>query len=196
MLTAFSLPDNVDLCRSRHRSRMLKTLLDQFRLSFTEIDYEVDTRTRVVNAQAFGHGDLRFVCVYGGLAFHPLVTEDALTFALLHETGHLRARGRRFAGDPTLACDCVADAWAVEIGAKTLRLHSGRAINLPKALDSLGNLIFSIEKGRSAAVKTGRTSEHTCWARDWSVRKSRLWNRVVQAPAGPCYFQSFSRKRR
>src|ERR1700692_701205 len=112
MLTAFALPDDVALCGSESRGRMLEVLVSEFRTAFAGIEYEVDTQTRVVNAQAFSLGDSRFVRLYGGFAFHPLVSEDALVFTLLHETGHHRARGRRFAGDPRLACDCPPPKWA------------------------------------------------------------------------------------
>jgi hypothetical protein len=113
MLNAFTLPDDVALCRSPTRAEILKILVSEFRTAFTGIEYEIDTQTRIVNAQAFGQGGKRFVRIYGGLAFHPLVSEDALAFTLPHETGHHRARGRRFAGDPMIACDCLADKWAV-----------------------------------------------------------------------------------
>jgi hypothetical protein len=187
MLNAFALPDDVALCGSVSRGRMLEVLVGEFRAAFAGIEYEVDTQTRVVNAQAFGMGGSRFVRLYGGFAFHPLVSEDALVFTLLHETGHHRARGRRFAGDPMLACDCLADKWAIGAGAAALRRCSGRVVNLRNALDSLDAVIASIDVG--AAAQTRRSSrQEGCWARSWPTRKSRLFSDKAPAPTGPCYY--------
>jgi hypothetical protein len=199
MLNAFTLPDDVALCRSPTRAGILKLLVSEFRTAFTGIEYEIDTQTRIVNAQAFGQGGKRFVRVYGGLAFHPLVSEDALVFTLLHETGHHRARGRRFAGDPMIACDCLADKWAVGAGANALRRGSGRAINLANALDSLDALVGSMgDRARqSPAVPVTRSHQlQLCWARYWRSRKSRLNAGNAPLPAGPCYYQSQMRKGR
>jgi hypothetical protein len=62
MLSAFTLPDDVALCRPPIRAGMLKML---FRAAFTGIEYEIDAQTRIVNAQAFGQGHKRFVRVLG-----------------------------------------------------------------------------------------------------------------------------------
>jgi hypothetical protein len=194
MLSAFTLPDDVALCRSPTRAEILKMLVCEFRTVFAGIEYEIDTQTRiVVNAQAFAQGDKRFVRVYGGLAFHPLVSEDALVFTLLHETGHHRARGRRFAGDPMIACDCLADKWAAGAGANALRRGSGRAINLANALNSLDALVASIgdRAKQSSIVPIARSRKpQLCWARYWRSRKSRLNEGDVPVPIGPCYYQS------
>jgi hypothetical protein len=142
-----------------------------------------------VNAQAFGKSGSRFVRLYGGFAFHPLVNEDALVFTLLHETGHHRARGRRFAGDPMLACDCLADKWAVSAGAITLRRRTARKVNLLNALDSIGALIGSVDVSTSTAASTRRPqSRQTCWAEFWPTRKSRLCRGNIPVPTGPCYY--------
>jgi hypothetical protein len=192
MLNAFTLQDDVTLCRSPARDGMLKMLVAEFRSTFSGIEYEIDTQTRIVNAQAFGQGGRRFVRIYGGLACHPLISEDALVFTLLHETGHHRARGRRFAGDPMIACDCLADKWAVGAGANALRRGSGRAINLASALDSLDALIASMahRAGRPAIADTRSNNPPLCWAGTWRSRKSRLNQGHAAVPTGPCYYQS------
>ena len=145
---------------------MIEILVSEFRTAFAGIEYEVDKQTRIVNAQAFGLVGSRFIRLYGGFAFHPLVSEDALVFTLLHETGHHRARGRRFAGDPRLACDCFADKWAVGVGARALGRCSGRIMNLFNALESLDAMIMSIDTGAghisSAPTKRSRRLQ-TCW---------------------------------
>jgi hypothetical protein len=189
MLNAFALPNDVPLCGSVSRCRMLEVLVGEFRAAFAGIEYEVDTQTRVVNAQAFGMGGSRFVRLYGGFAFHPFVSEDALVFTLLHETGHHRARGRRFAGDPMLACDCLADKWAVSVGATALRRCTGRTMNLLNALDSIDAMIASIDVSTGAAASIRRSqSRQACWAGFWPTRKSRLCSGNVPVPTGPCYY--------
>lgn len=186
MLNASILPHNISLCGSKNRSRMLKGLVSEFRTAFVGIEYEVDMQTRIVNAQAFHIGGSRFVRLYGGLAFHPLVSEDALVFTLLHETGHHRARGRRFAGDPGLACDCLADKWAVHAGDRALRHRTGRSMNLLAALDSLDGTVASINAG--AVIPSRRSLRPLgCWAGFWPARKSRLRSGNVPVPTGPCY---------
>jgi hypothetical protein len=201
MLTAFALPNDVALCGSPTRARMLDLFASEFQTAFTGIQYEVDTHTRIVNAQAFGLGDKRVVRLYGGLAFHPLVNEDALIFTLLHETGHHRARGRRFAGNPLIACDCIADKWAIRLGADALRRASGRTMNLTNALESLDALIASldVDDGTRSHLTAGTTRPRKwqlCWSGCWRTRKSRLTAGVAYAPTGPCYFQFQAFKRR
>ncbi len=197
MLNAFILPDDVALCGSPARVAMLHGLASQFRTAFAGIEYQIDTHTRVVNAQAFGIGDRRIVRLYGGLALHPLATEDALIFTLLHETGHHRARGRRFAGDPMIACDCLADKWAVGVGRDALRRASGRVIDLADALDSLDAVIDAIDRGDLCSPSAARDRKaQLCWTGHWRDRKSRLLEYNAPAPIGPCYFQFQMSKRR
>jgi hypothetical protein len=187
MLNASVLPHDISLCGSESHDRMLGVLVSEFRAAFAGIEYEVDTQTRIVNAQAFHVGGSRIVRLYGGFAFHPLVSEDALVFTLLHETGHHRARGRRFAGDPGLACDCLADKWAVGAGASALRRCTGRSMNLLTALDSLDAMIASIDVG--AAVPARRSHRRQgCWAGFWPTRKLRLCSGNAPVPTGPCYY--------
>jgi len=187
MLNASVLPNDIALCGSESRDRMLDVLVSEFQTAFDGIEYEIDTQTRIVNAQAFQVGGSRFVRLYGGFAFHPLVNEDVLVFTLLHETGHHRARGRRFAGDPGLACDCLADKWAVGAGAGALRRCTGRSMNLLTAVDSLEAVIASID-ARSPAPLRLPHRRHGCWAGFWPTRKSRLCSGNVPAPTGPCRY--------
>jgi hypothetical protein len=199
VLNAFALPDDVALCGSPNRAGVLNMLASEFRTAFTGIEYEIDTHTRIVNAQACGFADKRIVRLYGGLAFHPLVNEDALIFTLLHETGHHRARGRRFASDPMIACDCLADRWAVGAGANKLRRASGRTMNLANALDSLDALIASMEDRAGLSLNAPATRARKaglCWTGCWRSRKSRLTEGDAAAPIGPCYYQFQIRKRR
>jgi hypothetical protein len=186
MLNASVLPNDIFLCGSESRGRILEVLVWEFQTAFADIEYEFDTQTRIVNAQAFVLGGSRFVRLYGGFAFHPLVSEDALVFTMLHETGHHRARGRRFAGDPRLACDCLADKWAIGAGAGALRRCTGRVMNLSNALDSLDAMIASIDA--SAATPARRSHRvQGCWAGFWPMRKSQLCS-GAPVPNGPCYY--------
>ncbi len=172
---------------------MLEVLLSEFRDTFAGIEYQVDTQTRIVNAQAFRLGGSRFIRIYGGFALHPLVNADALVFTLLHETGHHRARGRRFAADPGLACDCLADKWALKVGAAAIRRHSGRSMTLSRAFDSLDAIVGSIGVGPGyASVSLKRRSGHqkACWSGCWRARKTQLASGIFPAPAGPCYYSS------
>jgi len=187
MLNASVLPNDIALCGSESRGRMLEVLVSEFQTAFDGIEYEIDTQTRIVNAQAFQLGGSRFVRLYGGFAFHPLVNEDALVFTLLHETGHHRARGRRFAGDPGLACDCLADKWAVGAGAGALRRCTGRSMNLLTAVDSLEAIIASIDARAPAPLRLSHRL-HGCWAGFWPTRKSRLCSGNAPVPTGPCYY--------
>jgi hypothetical protein len=186
MLNGYVLPDDVALCGSPNRGCMLERLALEFRNAFPGIEYEIDTQTRVVNAQAFCLGGARIVRLYGGLAYHPLVNEDALIFTLLHETGHHRAQGHRFAGNPSLACDCFADRWALAEGAGTLLHRSGRAMKFANAIDSLDELMMSING--SSEPPLGRSQQPTCWAGLWALRRSQLSCCSVLEPTGPCYF--------
>lgn len=170
---------------------MLEVLMSEFRNAFTEIEYEIDAQTRVVNAQAFGLVGRRFVRLYAGLAYHPLVGEDALAFALLHETGHHRAQGRRFAGDPMLACDCLADQWAIGVGARALRRACGRVVNIANALDSLDALVSSIDRitrGSRASPAKRSKPVRSCWAGHWPERKRRLGTGNTSMPPDPCFY--------
>jgi hypothetical protein len=190
MLNASALPDDVVLCDADNRDRMMEVLISEFRAAFADIEYEVDTQTRIVNAQAFLLSGRRFVRLYGGLVLHPLINDDALVFSLLHETGHHVARGRRFAGDPGLACDCLADKWACGAGARELRRRSGRVLNLTSALRSLDDMLVSVDVRSASSSASRRRSRQpeACWATFWSVRKSRLNDGHISEPTGPCYF--------
>jgi hypothetical protein len=188
MLNASALPDDVVLCDADSRGRTVESLISEFRTAFADIEYEVDTQTRIVNAQAFLQSGRRFVRLYGGLALHPLTNDDALVFTLLHETGHHSARGRRFAGNPGLACDCLADRWALGAGARALRRRSGRVLNLSSAFRSLDAVLMSVDVRSGSASRRRSQRPQACWAKFWRTRKSRLSDGGASEPTGPCYF--------
>lgn len=190
MLNASSLPATVSLCYTEDRRRTVEALISEFRAIFPKIEYEIDTKTRIVNAQAFTLGGRRCVRLYGGLVLHPLANADALFFTLLHETGHHCARGQRFAGDPYLACDCLADKWALGPGAKMLRRHSGRVLNLATAFSSLDAIFTSIDVRVVVASRRRLQQPQACWAKFWETRKFWLNDSNTLEPTGPCYYYS------
>jgi hypothetical protein len=175
MLNATIVPAETSLCVSQQRHRLLDVLLYEIRQVFPQISYELDATSRTVNAQALARGDVQAVRLYGGFALHPMIGEDALIFALLHETGHHFAKGRRFALDPNLACECAADKWALTVGAVAWLRAFGRRLDICKATDSLGAAIASTHDGSPSMGKNVRHRPlEGCWAATWQVRRSRL----------------------
>jgi hypothetical protein len=174
MLFAASVPAKTSLCVTQQRHRLLEVLLSEVRHVFPQISYELDANSRTANAQALARGDARAVRLYGGLALHPLIGEDALIFALLHETGHHFARGRRFALDPMLACECAADKWALTKGSGKWQKSFGRRFSIRSAADQLGAVITSVH-GKSLLIGNRPKRRTTsCWAASWETRKTCL----------------------
>jgi hypothetical protein len=182
MLNASALPDDIALCDAESRGRLVTAIVSEFESAFADVEYEIDRQTRIVNAQAFLVSGRRFV--------RPLANDDVLVFTLLHETGHHFAAGRRFAGNPGLACDCLADKWAVGPGTRALRRYSGRVLNLSNAFRSLDAILRSIDVRFGSASTTRSSRSQTCWANSWRARKARLSDRFTSGPSGPCYYYS------
>ena len=184
MLNATIVSDDILLRERDCRSCEVEILLSEFRSSFRMIEYELDAKSRTLNAQAFARGRLRIVRLYGGLAFHPDMNSDAFVFTLLHETGHHYASGQRFASDPMLACDCAADKWAVTIGAEKLRRECKREFNIGRALDGLDAALASL---RDSSVAVGSGNTRNCWALDWPMRKFSLRSGPAITVARSCH---------
>src|SRR5258705_3302772 len=126
VLNAVAVPESVRLCVSPIRRLEVETAMDEARASFDGIEYELDERSRTANAQAYARPEARIVRMYGGLTFHPSIGINGLVFALLHETRHHLAGGRRVASDSLLACDCTADPLAVTVGAQKVPIVTRR----------------------------------------------------------------------
>ena len=77
------------------RLALLDTMLVDFRTAFQDLHFELRLDRKVVNAQAILLYGKRCVLIYGGLALHPRLAENSLTFVFLHEAGHHLARGPR-----------------------------------------------------------------------------------------------------
>ncbi len=157
----------------RARIALLDAILLDFRKAFPELNFELRLDRRVVNAQAILLDEMRCVLIYGGLALHPNLAENSLTFVFLHEVGHHLALGPRLRFNPTLACDCVADSWAAQEGLGILHRKSGRRLKLREALDELVSLSSSGD--RDLIDQMQRRRKHL-WSlqNDWSdVQQSR-----------------------
>lgn len=156
------------LARSPGRLRVLDALIADFQEAFPSIQYRLVLEKQLVNAQANRFGDLRCVTIYGGLALHPCIGQSAITFTMLHETGHHMARRRLVRLNPWLVCECEADDWAVNEGASMLRDTAGRNLEVVEALVQLDCVVDNAQQWES-------NSQHgawgTCWAAIWAERK-------------------------
>jgi hypothetical protein len=158
--------------KAANREGALEILLNDFRKAFPDLTFELQLDFTIINAQAMKLQDKPVVTIYGGLALHPRLGAESLTFILLHEVGHHLAEGCRSGRDPSLACECASDYWAVTVGTDTLLQKSGRHLRMRVALDELNQIMNPRQpsKGRY----TRRTSTSGCWARGWSLRSRAL----------------------
>jgi hypothetical protein len=158
------------LRRSRTRQAFLDETLNSFRLTFRELRFELDAKNNAVNAQALVLRAGRIVRLYGGLAFHPKVGEQLLTFVLLHETGHHLSSGCRLPWDQRLACECASDHWAVTEGAGALRSSAGARLVVPSVIHQMDS--FSQQHDRRLVLSS--TERRGCWAFTLSARKRSI----------------------
>jgi hypothetical protein len=154
---------------SAQRHSLLAELLAAFQRTFPEVQYQIFPDLNLLNGQALILGNRRIVRLYGGLALHPVMGPDGLAFALLHETGHHLSIGARLPWNPLIACECVADYWALNLGRKMLSDSTGWTVNIPKALDEVSGLLEVNEP--EIMPKTERDS---CWARHWNDRRASI----------------------
>ena len=162
------------------RLSLLEGLLGDFRNAFPDLTFELQSNFSIINAQAIALQDQRTVMIYGGLAFHPKLGAEPLTFIILHEVGHHLAAGCRSRRDPSLACECAADYWAATIGTDILLRKSGRRLQLGIALRELSQIMNTGQPPkRRYSIRSSRSG---CWARGWPLRSRALLERV-QAPS-------------
>lgn len=168
--------------KGSNRQALLDLLLDDFANAFPGLTFELGLEYPIINAQALALGDKRVVKIYGGLALHPRLGAEALTFITLHEAGHHLARGCRSGRDPSLACECASDCWAVTVGARKLLQESGRRLQVRAALEELDQVMSprQASKRRYTARNryTKRISTSGCWAREWSLRSRAVFQRA------------------
>jgi hypothetical protein len=185
----FSNSSAVQLEGVEERKDLLKSIFLDFNQAFSDIEFELDERSRTVNAQAIMHGDARLVRLYGGLGFHPLIGEDGVVFVLLHEVGHHLAAGGRLAFCQDLGCECAADRWALTRGRATLKKRTGRIFSIDNVLASLEALS---ESTRNNVVQE-KTYEgpSPCWAFDWRRRRLHLAGLRKLPALRRCYMSDY-----
>jgi len=168
--------------KGANRQALLDILLNDFRNAFPDLTFELRLDFSIINAQAIALRDRRVVAIYGGLALHPKLGAEALTFIILHEAGHHLARGCRSRRDRSLACECASDYWAVTVGTDTLLEKSGRRLRLRAALEELDRIMSPRQSPKDRYIKKDRCAKRTtasgCWARGWSLRSRALFERA------------------
>jgi len=163
---------------------LLDTMLVDFRKAFPDLHFELRLDRKVINAQAILLGGKRRVLVYGGIALHPTLGEDSLTFVFLHEAGHHLAVGPRLPFNVSLACDCVADHWAAGEGAEILHRRSGRRLQIEKATSELDLLMNAGQEHELHPEKAASS----CWNGKWSNRKYAL--EISSSPNRTCHLMA------
>jgi hypothetical protein len=166
--------------KAANRESLLETLLGDFRKAFPDLTFELQLDFTIVNAQAMKLQDKPTVTVYGGLALHPRLGAESLTFILLHEVGHHLAEGCRSGRDPSLACECASDHWAATVGTDILLQKSGRNLGMRAAVAELDQVMSPRQPSKGGY--SNRTSISDCWARGWLLRRRALLART-QSPA-------------
>jgi hypothetical protein len=166
--------------KAANRESLLETLLSDFRKAFPDLTFDLQLDFKIVNAQAMKLQDEPTVTIYGGLALHPRLGADSLTFILLHEVGHHLAEGCRSGREPSLACECASDHWAVTVGRDTLLQKSGRNLGMRAAVTELDQVMSPRQPSKGRYSK--RTSTCDCWAGGWLLRRCALLERT-QSPA-------------
>jgi hypothetical protein len=166
------------------RETLLNMLLCDFRNAFPDLSFELQLNFRIINAQALKLQDRRIVTIYGGLALHPKLGAESLSFIILHEAGHHLAEGCRSRHDPSLACECAADYWAATIGADRLQLRLGRRLHLAVATGELDHVMRPRQMSDRGYTKS--TSTSGCWAREWSSRRRALLQGVRPPTSEGC----------
>jgi hypothetical protein len=174
---------------STERWALLEALIGTFQRAFAGINFQLIAASPTINAQAIVLGQLPCVRIYGGLAFHPLLGSDAITFALLHETGHHLAAGSRQPWNPWIACECVADMWAANEGSTILEEATGQRLNIQRALESLDAIVgwaYYHEGQQNAAVGAHSHDHRTCWALSWPKRKEAILSKPMMPFGSNC----------
>jgi hypothetical protein len=165
------------------RLALLDAMLVDFKKAFPDLHFDLRLDRKVINAQAILLGEKRYVLIYGGIALHPMLAQDSLTFVFLHEAGHHLAVGSRLPFNLSLACDCVSDQWAAGEGAERLHRKSGRRFEIAKALNELEYLMNA---GQEPELHHAEKRIANCWNRNWSQRRNALETTQVQSPNRVC----------
>jgi len=167
-----------------NRQSVLEIILDDFRKAFPNLTFELQLDFTIINAQAIKLEDKSTVTLYGGLALHPRLGANSLTFILLHEVGHHLATGCRSGRDPSLACECASDCWAATAGMNTLLEKSGRSLQMRTALEELNRLMSPIQPEKGGYTK--RIASSACWATEWHLRRRALLEQAQSPTNSGC----------
>jgi hypothetical protein len=165
------------------RPEILASIVRDFKRTFPDISFELRLDRLVINAQAIALAGKKTVLLYGGLALHPQMGPDALTFCMLHEVGHHRANGNRLPCDASLACECAADYWASTSGANVLQAMSGRIFEMKKAIVEIAHVTEGREEFENSCPEL---KDSRCWRQCFSLRKQALINPPKSQPRGSC----------
>jgi len=171
------LRDLATMQTSAQRWALVESLIAAFQTAFGGLNFQLIAASPTINAQAIVLGQSPCVRIYGGLAFHPLLGSDAITFALLHETGHHLAVGCRQPWNPWIACECVADQWAANEGSEILERTTGHGLNARRALESLEAVVddcVCYRKDQLDEPDAPLQDPRACWALSWSKRKQSI----------------------
>jgi hypothetical protein len=178
--------DHSTLSASPERQLLVEALLADFRRAYPTIEFSLVPEFNFLNAQALHFGSTKLVKLYGGLAFNFAIGQDALMFALLHETGHHFATGSRLVLNPRLACECASDHWAINEGAATLLERTGRSLDIAKALNDLDRAMQQQTCAGQIESPASSGRSRNCWAMNWEDRKkSILINRRLDTGTCP-----------
>jgi hypothetical protein len=179
VLNGIFLSENAALRAVRAgRLELLDTILADFVAVFPDLKFELRLDRKVINAQAIKLEGRRCVLIYGGLALHPKLRADSLTFAFLHETGHHLAAGNRSLYNGSLACECVSDYWAATKGAAELCQRSGRHLQIERAVQELRHVMSDRREPERFASNTC-----ACWHLRWPKRQNALLT-LIEPPSG------------
>ena len=169
MLLGPSTTAAVSQDRSCAREALLTRTIENFSSCFPSITIRVLDYVSAVNAQASRSNGERIVDIFGGLAYHPALGVDALSFSLLHEIGHHLGEGARLTPGSRLACECAADRWVILDGLPTAA-RNNMDLDINHAMSQLERAIPTIQDANDASV----SRNETCWCWDWVRRKYHL----------------------
>jgi hypothetical protein len=155
-----------------NREGLLEGLLIDFRKTFPDLTFELQLDFSIINAQALRLANEQLVTIYGGLALHPRLGSDGLTLIVLHEVGHHLAEGCRSKRDPSLACECAADYWAVTTGMANLCMRTDRSLQIQVAVEELDQVMSARQPSKGKYTK--RIKSSGCWAGGWPSRRHAL----------------------
>jgi hypothetical protein len=169
MLLGAAAATDVSPVRSSARMALLSKTIGFFRSIFPSINIRLLDHVSAVNAQASLSNGERIVDIFGGLAFHPAVGADALSFSLLHELGHHLGCGARMTPGSPLACDCAADSWAILTGLPTIAKNNV-IVNVSSGIGQLEQAL----PPSPDSIEEFRLLDRNCWCWDWPRRKHHL----------------------